>query len=156
MDAGVESNGILLDDDLFLDEGVDLLLEEVALVNIVDLQLLIVFLQVGNVFNNFLEDVVGRLRGVVLERSALGPQELHFLLVVVQKLDGLFRASLLRTRPERVTAHIGWTYIKGVDSVLDWESASCEVAILTHGIHDSSHGGVLGDCVTHVNLVFHF
>ena len=90
MNASIESNGVLLDDDFLLHERVDLLLEEVALVHIIELQLLVVFLQVGDVFDDFFEDVVGRLCGVMLERGALRPQELHFLLVVVQKLDCIF------------------------------------------------------------------
>ena len=94
VDARVEAHGVLLDDDLLLDECVDLLFEEVALVDVVDLQLLVVFLQVGNVFDDLLQDVVGRLRRVVLESCALRSQELHFFLIVVQKFDRFFGIPL--------------------------------------------------------------
>ena len=39
VDTSVQGDGILLDNDLLLDEGVDLLLEEVALVDVVLLEL---------------------------------------------------------------------------------------------------------------------
>ena len=46
MDAGVQSNSILLNDDLLLNQGIDLLLEEVALIDIINLQLLVILLQI--------------------------------------------------------------------------------------------------------------
>ena len=94
MDASIEADGVLLDDDLLLDEGVNLLLEEVALVDVVLLELLVVLLEVGDVLDDLLQDVVSGLRCVVLQRRALRPQELHFLLIVVQKLDSFFCVSL--------------------------------------------------------------
>ena len=90
MDAGVKDDGILLNNDLLLDQCVDLLLEEVDLVNVVDLKLLEVFLQVGDVLNNLLQNVVSGLRGVMLKSCALRPQELHFLLVVVEQFNCIF------------------------------------------------------------------
>ena len=53
MDAGIKMDGVLLDDDLLLDQGVDLRLEEVALVDVIGLQLKVIFLQVGDVFDRF-------------------------------------------------------------------------------------------------------
>ena len=97
-DASIKLNGVLLHRDLLLDQGVDLLFEEVALVDVVGLQLLVVLLEVGDVLDDLLQDVVGGLRGVVLQRRALRSKELHFLLVVVQQLDRLFCVALKRTR----------------------------------------------------------
>ena len=94
MDPCVETDGILLDSDLLLNQSVDLLLEEVALIHVVLLKFLEVFLKVGNVLNDLLQDIVGRFRGMVLQSCALASQELHFLLVVIEQLDGLFRVSL--------------------------------------------------------------
>ena len=88
VDAGVEGDGILLNNDLLLDESVDLLLEEVDFINVVLLKFKEVFLQVGDVFNDFLEDIVSSLSGVMLKSSAFASKELHFLLVIVQELDG--------------------------------------------------------------------
>ena len=94
MNAGVECDGVLLDRKLLLNQCVDLLLEEVDLIYVVLLQLLEVFLKVGDVLNDLLQDIIRRLGGVMLERGALGAQELHFLLVIVEKLDGLFCPTL--------------------------------------------------------------
>ena len=47
-----------------------------------------VFLQVGDILNDLLQDVVGRLSRVVLKSSALRSQQLNFLLVIVQALNG--------------------------------------------------------------------
>ena len=94
MDAGVEGDGILLQDDLLLDKSVDLLLEEVALVDIVRLKLLVVFLEVGDIFDDLLEDIVGSLGRMMFKSSAFASEELHFLLVVIQKFDGVFGVSL--------------------------------------------------------------
>ena len=71
VDARVELDGVLLHGNLLLDQGIHLLFEEVALVDIVSLLLLVVFLEVGNVLDDLLEDVIGGLRGVVLQRRAL-------------------------------------------------------------------------------------
>ena len=85
----------MLDNDLFLNKSVDLLLEEVAFVDVILLHLLKVFLEVGDVFDDLLQDVVGGLRRVVLQSGALRPQELHFLLVVIKQLHCLLRVPLL-------------------------------------------------------------
>ena len=71
VDARVELDGVLLHGNLLLDQGIHLLFEEVALVDIVSLLLLVVFLKVGNVLDDLLEDVIGGLRGVVLQCCAL-------------------------------------------------------------------------------------
>ena len=71
VDARVELDGVLLHGNLLLDQGIHLLFEEVALVDIVSLLLLVVFLEVGNVLDDLLEDVIGGLRGVVLQCCAL-------------------------------------------------------------------------------------
>ena len=71
VDARVELDGVLLHGDLLLDQGIHLLFEEVALVDIVSLLLLVVFLEVGNVLDDLLEDIIGGLRGVVLQCRAL-------------------------------------------------------------------------------------
>ena len=94
MNASVENNGVLLDNNLLLNECVDLLFEEVNLVDVVDLQLLEVLLQVGNILNDLLQDVVGCFCGVMLKSCALASQELHFLLVVIEQLNRIFRGSL--------------------------------------------------------------
>ena len=65
-----------------------------ALVHVVLLKLLKVALEVGNVLNNLLQDVIGSLGGVVLERGTFRTQELHVLLVIIEKLGGFFRAPL--------------------------------------------------------------
>ena len=95
MNAGVKADSVLLNNDLLLDEGVNLLFKEVTLVNVVRLQLLVVFLQVRDVFDDLLEDIIGGLSRVMLESSALGSEELHFLLVVIQHLDSLSSLSLI-------------------------------------------------------------
>ena len=74
MDAGVESDGVLLNDDLLLDEGVGLLLEEVVLVLVGGLELEEVLLKVGDVFDDLLKNVIGGLSGVVLEGGTLTSQ----------------------------------------------------------------------------------
>ena len=94
MDASVQADSVLLDSDLLLNDGVDLLLEEVALIDIVLLELLVVFLEVGDVLDDLLEDVVGGLGRVVLKSCALASEQLDLFLVVVEKLDGFLRVSL--------------------------------------------------------------
>ena len=94
MNAGVECDGVILDRELLLNQCVDLLLEEVDLIYVVLLQLLEVLLKVRNVLNDLLQDVIRRLGRMMLESGALGAQELHFLLVIVEKLDGLFCPTL--------------------------------------------------------------
>ena len=70
MDARVESDRVLLDHNFLLNQSVDLLLEEVALVCIVDLELAEVFLQVRDIFDDLLENIIRCLRGVVLKCCA--------------------------------------------------------------------------------------
>ena len=90
----VKADSVLLDRDLLLDDGVDLLLEEVALVDVVLLELLVVLLEVGDVLDDLLQDVVGGLRCVMLKCGALASQQLHLLLVVVKQLDSFLRVPL--------------------------------------------------------------
>ena len=71
VDARVELDSVLLHGNLLLDQGIHLLFEEVALVDVISLLLLVVFLEVGNVLDDLLEDVIGGLRGVVLQCRAL-------------------------------------------------------------------------------------
>ena len=73
MDARVERDSILLHNNLLLHQCVDLLLEEVDFVDVVDLELLKVFLQIRDILNNLLQNVIGRFSRVVLESCALGP-----------------------------------------------------------------------------------
>ena len=94
VDARVDADRVLLKNDLLLDQSVHLLFEEVALVAIVDLDLVEVLLQVSNVFNDFLQDVIGGLCGVMLECSTLRTEQLHLLFIVLQKFDRFFAISL--------------------------------------------------------------
>ena len=94
MDALVQTDSVLLDHDLLLHERVHLLLQKVALVDIVRLQLLKVLLQVCYVFNDLFKNVVGGLGGVVFESCAFRSQKLDLLLVVIEQFAGLFGASL--------------------------------------------------------------
>ena len=71
MDARVERNSILLHNNLLLHKRVDLLLEEVDFIDVVDLELLEVLLQVCDVLDNLLQNIVGRLSGMVLQSRAL-------------------------------------------------------------------------------------
>ena len=98
MNTSIEADRILLQNDLLLDEGVDLLLKEVALIYIDLLMLLEIFLKVGNILDDLLEDVVSGLSSVMLQCGALASKQLHFFLVVIQKLDGIFRVSLHSVR----------------------------------------------------------
>ena len=95
MNACVESNCVLLHNNLLLDKRVDLLLEEVAFVAVSCLDLLEIFLKVCDVFDDFLKNVVGSFGGMVFQSGALRSEELHFFLVVVQELDCFFRVSLI-------------------------------------------------------------
>ena len=70
MDALVQTDGVLLDHDFLLHQRVHLLLEEVALVDVIRLQLLEVFLQVSYVLNDLFKNVIGRLSGMVFQRRA--------------------------------------------------------------------------------------
>ena len=54
VNASIKLNGILLNGDLLLDQSVHLLFEEVALVDVVGLQLLVVLLEVGDVLDDLL------------------------------------------------------------------------------------------------------
>ena len=71
MDARVERDSILLHNNLLLHQCVDLLLEEVDFVDVVDLELLEVFLQVCDVLDDLLQNVVGSLRSMMLQSRAL-------------------------------------------------------------------------------------
>ena len=71
MDARVERYSILLHDNLLLHQRVDLLLEEIDFVDVVDLEFLEVFLQVCDVLNDFLQNIVGGLSGMVFQSCAL-------------------------------------------------------------------------------------
>ena len=44
----------------------------------------VILLQVGDVFDHFLQDIVGGFSGVVLKRGAFTAEELDFLLVVIE------------------------------------------------------------------------
>ncbi len=94
VDTGVDADCVLLKNDLLLDQSVHLLFEEIALVSIVDLDLVEILLQVGNIFNDLLQDVVGGLCGVMLECSTLRSEQLHFFFIVLQKFDRFFAVSL--------------------------------------------------------------
>ena len=112
VDARVEADGVLLHDDFLLDERVHLLLEEVALVDVGDLQLLEVLLEVGDVLDDLLEDVVRGLGGVVLQRGALRAQQLHLLLVVVKQLDRLLGVPLHTRQPLRTKSRQQGRYLR--------------------------------------------
>ena len=71
MDTGVESDGVLLHNNLLLDQRVYLLFQEVTLVDVVGLELLEIFLQVGDVLYDLFQDVIRRLRRMVLQSCAL-------------------------------------------------------------------------------------
>ena len=58
------------------------------------MELLVVFLQVCDVFDDLLEDVVGRLGGMVLESGTLAAEQLDLFLVVIEHLDCLFCVPL--------------------------------------------------------------
>ena len=98
VNASVKADSILLQNDLLLDEGVDLLLKEVALIYIDLLMLLEVFLKVGNILDDLLKDIVSGLSGMMLQCGALASQQLHFFLVVIQELDSIFRVPLHSVR----------------------------------------------------------
>ena len=94
LDASVKGDSILLKRDLFLDESVNLLLEEFAFVNIVDLKLLVVFVKVLDVLNDLPQDIVSGFGSMMFQGGALAPKKLHFFLVVIQTLNGFFWVSL--------------------------------------------------------------
>lgn len=60
-----------------------LLLQMRHRVNVLLLQLFIVFLQVADVLKNFLQNIVGRLRGLMFDSCKFRPKELNFFLVLV-------------------------------------------------------------------------
>ena len=66
MNASVQSDGILLNDNLLLNQGIDLLFEEVALIDIINLQLLVIFLKIWDIFDYLFKDIVCRLRCMML------------------------------------------------------------------------------------------
>ena len=70
------------------------MLEELALIGIVELELCEILIKVMDVFDDLLQDIVRSLCSMMLQGGALAPQKLHFLLVVVQTLDRFFRVSL--------------------------------------------------------------
>jgi hypothetical protein len=92
--AGVQTDGVLLEYHLLLDQRVGLLLEEVHLIDVALLQLEEVFLKVADVFNDLLQDVIRGLSCMVLKRSALRSQQLDFLLVVIKHLGRLLCISV--------------------------------------------------------------
>ena len=65
-DAGVQGDGVLLKSDSLLDELVSLLLEEVNLIDVLSLEVEVVFFKVGDVFDDLLQDVIGGLGSVML------------------------------------------------------------------------------------------
>ena len=94
VNAGVQADSVLLEHDFLLDDGVHLLLKEVALVDVVDLKFEVILFKVVDVLNDFLQDVVSGFSGMMLQGGALTPQKLHIFLVVVQHLDGFLGAPL--------------------------------------------------------------
>ena len=88
--TSIESNGILLQDDLLLHQSVCLLLKEVAFVDICLLKFLEIFLKVCNVLNDLLQYIVSRFSCVVLEGRTFTAEQLHLFLVVIEHLDGFF------------------------------------------------------------------
>ena len=94
MNARVQADCILLNEHLFLDKRVDLLFEEIAFVGIISLKLKVVIVQVGDVFYDFLKDVISRFGCMMLQGRALAPQQLHLLLVIIEILDCFLCASL--------------------------------------------------------------
>ena len=101
MNALVVCNSVLLQDNLLLHQCVNLLLEEVALVDVVGLQFLEVFLEIGDVFDDLLQNVIGSLCGMVLESCTLRTKELHFFLIVIKQLDSFFSSTLYVTNRDR-------------------------------------------------------
>lgn len=79
-----------MESDLLLVKSGNLSLQVVNLVNVGLLVLQVVFFKVGNVLNNFLQNVVGGLSSVMLQSCALTSQELNVLLVLVQLFEGGF------------------------------------------------------------------
>ena len=79
------------------------MLEEVAFVDIVDPKLLVVFIKVLYIFNDLLQDIVSGFSSMMLQGGALAPKELHFFLVVIQHLNGFFRASLKSRRRKKIS-----------------------------------------------------
>lgn len=71
-----------------MNQRVSLLLEEVHLIYVALLKLIKIFLKVADVFDDLLEDVIRGLSCMVLQRSALRPQQLDLLFVVVKHLSG--------------------------------------------------------------------
>ena len=73
MNACVKAYSVLLDYHLLLDDSVNLLLEELALVSIVDLELIEILVKVGDVLDNFFQDVICSLCSMMLQGGALAP-----------------------------------------------------------------------------------
>ena len=93
-DSVVDHDAVLLQSDLLHLEVARLLSQEVHFVDVVLLIFPEVLLQIVNVLQNFFQDVVEALGGLVLESSALRPQQLRVLLVIVQALDAVLDISL--------------------------------------------------------------
>ena len=83
VNAGIEADSILLQSDFLLDESVDLLLQEIALIDVDLLMLLEIFLKVGNIFNNLLQNVICRLGSMMLQSSTFASKQLHLFFVVI-------------------------------------------------------------------------
>ena len=73
VNACVKAYSVLLDYHLLLDDSVNLLLEELALVSIVDLELIEILVKIGDVLDNFFQDIVSSLCSMVLQGGALAP-----------------------------------------------------------------------------------
>ena len=128
VNAGVEADGILLQSDLLLDKSVDLLLQEIALIDVDLLMLLEIFLKVGNIFNDLLQNVICRLRSMMLQSSTFASKQLHLFFVVIQKLDGFFRIPLYKLKRSFsyclcLKDDSIATYIESIDSILDGKPA---------------------------------
>ena len=92
--AVVNHNGVLLQAHLLLLQLTGLLLQELHLVQVLLLDLPEVLLQIVDVFENFLQDVVEALCALMLERGALGTQQLRVLLVLVEGSNAVFHVKL--------------------------------------------------------------
>ena len=71
VNACVQADSVLLHHNLLLNQCIDLLLQEVTLVDVIRLQLLVVFLQVSDVLNDLLQDIVCSLCCMMFQSCAL-------------------------------------------------------------------------------------
>ena len=92
--SAVEVNCVLLQGNFFLNQNMSLLLQKVALVDVTMLQLQIVLFQICDVFDDFLQNIVGSFSCMVFESCAFAPQQLDFLPVVVQQFQRGLSISL--------------------------------------------------------------